>query len=302
MTGCLADGKAKTTLRWYQQRLQRLLRFFGDIPLKDITTADLRRFQVHLRENGRLFENHRYHATIQGSLSPATLASYVRAIKALYNWLERNEYITTDENVALRLKKPRIPKQAPKEASNQDVKRLLAAVSEGRKSDFLAKRDYAIVLFLVDTGCRNAGLVNLRLSDLFLDDRRALVTEKGSKSRFVFFSEATAAALREWVTVRPDNGSDRVFLSERGTLTATGVNQLLAKAKKRSGITGRVNPHSFRHRFAKNHLLKGGDLASLADMMGHYDVSVTKNSYSVFLTSELQRKHDQYSPLEDILD
>lgn len=47
--------------------------------------------------------------------------------------------------------------------------------------------------------------------------------------------------------------------------------------------------------------MDGGDLASLSRLMGHADVSVTSNSYSVFLTDELKRKHDQHSPLGGIV-
>jgi site-specific recombinase XerD len=58
--------------------------------------------------------------------------------------------------------------------------------------------------------------------------------------------------------------------------------------------------HAFRQGFAKRYLTNGAVPESLADLMGHTDVTVTKNSYSVFLTEELRRKHDRHVTLEPL--
>lgn len=73
------------------------------------------------------------------------------------------------------------------------------------------------------------------------------------------------------------------------------MNQLLTRLKKQAGLTGHANPHSFRHGFAKDYLMNGGDLASLADLMGHESVETTESFYAVFEQADLRRKHDQFS-------
>jgi integrase/recombinase XerD len=70
---------------------------------------------------------------------------------------------------------------------------------------------------------------------------------------------------------------------------------MLKRLKQRAGLAGRANPHSFRHGFAKEYLMEGGDLASLADLMGHESVETTKSFYAVFEQDDLRRKHDQFS-------
>jgi integrase/recombinase XerD len=84
-------------------------------------------------------------------------------------------------------------------------------------------------------------------------------------------------------------------------LKTSGVNQILKRLARRAGITGRFNPHSFRHAFAKQYLMDGGDLATLSDLLGHSDVQVTKSSYSVFITDELARKHAEHSPVAKLI-
>jgi len=260
--------------------------------LEKISADDLRGFVVSLREQNIKWQGHKWRKPVQGSLSPFTVQSYVRAVKRLFNWLEENERI--DQNPARKLKKPSLPKTTPKETSIEDIRKLLDAAKE-------SKRDYAIILFLVDTGCRVGGLVGLRVQDLNFEDGSALVTEKGRKSRYVFFRDVTRVALQEWLAERPQD-TDYVFVSQRGRMMTTyGVNQMLERLKVKAGINGRVNPHAFRHAFAKLYLMSGGDLGSLSDLMGHTDVKVTKQFYSVFLKEELKRKHAQHSALGAIL-
>jgi site-specific recombinase XerD len=79
-------------------------------------------------------------------------------------------------------------------------------------------------------------------------------------------------------------------------LTALGVSQILRRVGLRAGVTGAHNPHSFRHAFAREYLGNGGDLATLADLLGHADIGTT-SMYLIFAPNELQRKHDRFSPV-----
>ena len=73
-----------------------------------------------------------------------------------------------------------------------------------------------------------------------------------------------------------------------------------SRRAKRAGVIGPYGTHSFRHGFAKAYLLHGGDLGTLADIMGHSSVEVTKN-YGIFVLEELKEKHRQHSPMRGLL-
>ena len=75
---------------------------------------------------------------------------------------------------------------------------------------------------------------------------------------------------------------------------------MLKRLKRKSGVKGPVNPHSFRHGFAREYLTNGGNLASLADTLGHSDVRVTWASYAVFTFDELKAAHARYSPVAQL--
>ena len=83
-------------------------------------------------------------------------------------------------------------------------------------------------------------------------------------------------------------------------LRASGVHSMLNRLKKKAGVTGRVNPHSFRHAFAHEYLKSGGDVSVLSTLMGHSDANTTRDFYAVFKTDELTDPHLKYSPIDHL--
>jgi len=79
-------------------------------------------------------------------------------------------------------------------------------------------------------------------------------------------------------------------------MNPNSVIQMLRRLKRRAGIQGRVNPHAFRHAFAREYIMNGGDLASVSQLMGHTQIAVTKMFYAVFRAEELREKHREFSP------
>ncbi|MEO8606754.1 MAG: tyrosine-type recombinase/integrase [Chloroflexota bacterium] len=71
----------------------------------------------------------------------------------------------------------------------------------------------------------------------------------------------------------------------------------LRRIAHRAGVQDHFNPHSFRHLFAKEYILTGGDLATLSRLMGHRDVSTTVAHYTILTDSDLREKHELYSPV-----
>lgn len=292
----LADGRSERTAQDYRQKLGALLAFLGDREADTVTAGDLRRFLVELRTRSTRYVGTANRREIPGGLAVASIAGYVRAVKRLFAWLLEEEAIPA--NPARRIKSPRLARGEPKAYHAEDFPRLLAATAG---DDPLSRRDRALLLFLADTGCRVAGLSGLCMADLDMEGMTARVTEKGAKVRRVPFSKPTRAALAAWLAVRPTVGHDRVWasLGTRGApwLTEEGIRQVLRRLGTRAGVTGPVNPHAFRHGFAREYLLNGGDLATLADLLGHSDVQVTWQHYAIFRTAELAVKHERHSPI-----
>lgn len=271
-----AGEVSMSTRQWYRRRLIDLCSFAGPVDLDEVTPALLRAYRAQLVERG---------------MSPHSVHGYQRATRRLFSWLVDEGCI--DRNVARDVPLVKLPHQAPKALTDDDLDRLLARLPS---EDV---RDRAIILLLADTGCRVGGLCSLTLSALDLDNRCASVIEKGQRGRRVYYTEMTADTLALYLAVRPAGESDALFLSKSGTaLTTNGVRLMLERVGKRAGVKGRCNAHSFRHAFARSFLRNGGNLAALGRILGHTPGStVTARYYAVWDDRELQEYHDRYSPL-----
>ncbi len=282
------------TLRWYKDKLRPLEKYLGTTDVAAITIQDLRDCRAALMARTERWTDHPLRPSVPGRLSVHTINDHIRAWRRFFRWLWNEGYL--EENPAQRLNFLRTPDEPPKAASEEDIKRLLQAAKES------GPRDYALVCFLVDTGSRLGGVASLTLEHLDSERRRALVVEKSQrheKARRVYFSRITAAALAEWLAVRPKADCPHVFLNlqKKTPLTRSGIYQLLKRLARRAGVEGRSNPHSLRHAFARRVLQQGADLATLSQLMGHSTVAVTVRYYARWADDELGALHDRYSPL-----
>lgn len=291
----IADGKSLKTADTYRGHLRYLVDFIGDVEIETITIDHLRAYALDLRRRSQRWTDHPNHDPTEGGLSPFSVASYVNHMKRLFNWLCEEGLLA--DNPAARLKRANPPRHGPKGISEEDFKKLLRATAGQTLHDLRAR---ALILFLADTGARRGGVERLKIDDLDLVNMRAVVTEKGERSRFVFFSHATRDALKAWLDARPNKGPwVFVALGPKGEERMTGdaIRTMLERLGKRAGCTGPINPHSFRHGFARGFILNGGGLSELADILGHKALETTREFYAIFQIDELQRVHRRYSPV-----
>ena len=274
----LAEGVKRETITWYRVRFARFLAMYGHLKLEDVLIDDVRSYLAGLREEG---------------MSPHYFYAHARVVRRLFKWLYEERLI--DDGFWKRIKLPKLPPAEPKGVDMDDVRKLLSAC----ESTVAGRRDTAIILFLLDTACRVGGLCTLKMEDIDLDHGVAMVHEKGDKARKVLFGGRTRGAILDWIRVRPFEKNPFLFTSLRDSQEMNGnlVIQMLRRLAKRAGVQGRVNPHAFRHGFAREYLKKGGDLASVSDLLGHSQITVTKANYAVFLVEEHREKHEAYSPV-----
>lgn len=94
---CLAESKRPTTILSYMGKLRIFLCYLQmeDLPLDatELTTADLRAFLVHLKQNVKADENNPVKPARETGLSPRIIQGYARILKAFLSWLSREGYI-----------------------------------------------------------------------------------------------------------------------------------------------------------------------------------------------------------------
>jgi len=63
----------------------------------------------------------------------------------------------------------------------------------------------------------------------------------------------------------------------------------------------RCYPHTFRHTFAKNFLVNGGDLFTLQKILGHSSLAVVR-MYVELTPEDVRIQHRQYGPVDWLKD
>jgi integrase/recombinase XerC/integrase/recombinase XerD len=166
-------------------------------------------------------------------------------------------------------------------------------------------RDYAVVLFMLDTGARASEVCSLRVPDVDLTGRKVKVAGKGGKSRTLFLSLPVTQALTDYLRTRRDGP---LFLAERGkgvkagrSLTRYGLQKLIQSLGMAAGVVGvRCSPHTLRHTFAVEFIRGGGNSFALKELLGHSSLDMT-NRYVALALADLENQHRNYSPASRLL-
>jgi site-specific recombinase XerD len=151
--------------------------------------------------------------------------------------------------------------------NDDDLTALLKACSG---KEFNDRRDEALIRLLLDCGLRVSEACGLRLDQLDLDQGMALVKGKGSKVRPIYFGARTARALDRYVRMRSRHRwahLDALFLTQRGALSPDGARERVSVRARIAGID-HTWPHRFRHTFAHDFLMAGGQERDLKRLAG----------------------------------
>ena len=162
---------------------------------------------------------------------------------------------------------PKKDKKLPEVLTKDEVRNLIES------TDTLKSR--LIVSMLYSTGLRVSEIVNLKVSDVNLNDKSGWVRKgKGSKDRVFMLSESLCNDLKDYLSSR---GKDNKFVfSKEKALTTRNIQKIIQGTRKRAGISKKTTPHTLRHSFATHLLEQGVDIRIIQTMLGHSSLSTTQ--------------------------
>jgi integrase/recombinase XerD len=230
-------------------------------------------------------------------LTNTSTARYFSSLKGFFSYLIKNNYIK--KNPIEKISAPKLSKKLPSVLNVNEIDLIL---SKPDVSDTLGLRDKAILELFYACGTRVSELINLKISDLFLNDEVIRVFGKGSKERLIPIGSSAIKWMEEYLKkgrsslMKISKSGNIVFLNSRGTkLSRMGVWKIIDRYVKEAGIKKEVHPHTFRHSFA-THLLEGGaDLRAVQEMLGHADISTTQ-IYTHIDRDYIKQVHKQFHP------
>jgi len=202
-----------------------------------------------------------------------------------------------------RLKIPKVPRKVIATFTPEQLKKMISRLDLNKARTF---RDYTIILLLLDTGIRLSELANLRVEGVDFKQSYLLVSGKGSKERIVPIGTQVRRLLWRYIsTFRPDpyySENTNMFLIANGNpLKGGAIRLMISRLGVKAGISGvRCSAHTFRHTFAKEYLMQGGDVFSLQRILGHSSLEMVKVYVNLAL-SDVSRQHRKYSPVDNMV-
>jgi site-specific recombinase XerD len=295
---CQTEGKSPKTIEWYTAFLIRFRSFLesnhSPTSINSLNKTHIRAFIRYLQDEARTPKSRK-------PLSQSTVQGYVRTLKAFFSWLVREEYL--ELNPMSNIPVPKATSKVVNTFSQEHITRLFTLC---RNSNSLGCRNLAIILLLLDSGIRVSELVSIDIGDVDLAEGSIRIRRaKGNKERIVPIGSLVQKSLWKYIhNNRPQpltSKITRLFLSEGGLpLTRSGIQQILRRYGKKAGITGvRCSPHTFRHTFARNYLLNGGDIFSLQKILGHTSLASVRNYLNLF-AADVKSQHRRFSPVDNL--
>ncbi|GAA1428496.1 tyrosine recombinase XerC [Microlunatus lacustris] len=248
-----AEGLSPATLRLYGQSVTFFSRWLeGEgrtATLDELNRPAIREWLAGLNERQE----------------PGTVKTRYRGLHRFCGWLVDEQEL--DENPMRTLSPPALKAKPVPVITDDELAALLKACTGKEFSD---KRDEALVRMLLDCGVRVSELCGLTVDSVDLDQGMAIVRGKGSKVRPVYFSARTVRALDRYLRMRRSHRwahLDDLFLTQRGALSTDGARERIKLRGQQAGIAD-LHPHRFRHTFAHDFLMSGGQERDLKRLAG----------------------------------
>jgi integrase/recombinase XerD len=250
------------TIDAYRRDLAAFSRFAEGHGMTAVTELDRDLLRAYQRSLSRR------PAGARKALSPATRQRHLVSLRSLLRFAAREEWLPGDLGSTIDL--PRLPERLPKPLDEADRLTLTEALGGDSQVD---RRDRALILFLLSTGCRISEALGLDRQDWGHD--RVVVRGKGDRERSVLITENARHAVDEYLAARGDS-SPALFVglqpaSKAATdnrLTPQGARFICRRLAGRLGIPP-FHPHRLRHTLGTLLQDRIGDARLTAETLGH---------------------------------
>lgn len=280
---CRVKNLSEKTISTYNTVCGFFIRFVGeDYPVDEITEETIDDYILHLQD--------------MDSINDVTINSYLRNLRALLYYAMDCDYMPS-----FKIKLIKADKKIKETYTDEELTRLLEK-PDIKNCNFTEFKTWALENFLLATGMRISSAINVRIADVNFDEMTITIRKvKNRNQQIIPMSKQLATVVKEYLVYRGGNSEDYLFCNSYGEQSSVRTMQ---QAIQRYNIKRNVNKtsaHVFRHTFAKKFILAGGDSFRLQKMLGHSDLTVTKEYVAMF-GRDLQKDFDELCPLDVVTD
>ncbi len=231
-------------------------------------------------------------------LSAGTQSRVLSGIKAFFRYMMLEEIIKKDPTELLEA--PKMRRTLPSVLSIDEISQIFEAIDHSTPE---GQRNRAMLETMYSCGLRVSELINLAMSNLYLDVGFVRVVGKGNKERLVPIGSTAVTQIKLYrdhvrshlKSIKTGN-EDILFLNRRGgALSRVMVFLILQELTQKCGFKKNVHPHTLRHSFATHLVEAGADLRAVQEMMGHKSITTTE-IYTHLDRAYLRQTLEKYHP------
>ena len=280
---CKVRNLREATINHYKSSYKQMFKYFPpDMSINEFTIDSFNGYVLYLKEHLK---------------SDVSINAYLRDLITTLHYLMDNEYIPTFKVTSIKVDKP------PKDTYTDEDLKVLLRKPNINKCSFIEYESWAITCLLFSTGIRQHSLIELQIKDI--DFSNSLLNVRVTKTRkplLIPLSETMLIILKEFLMYRQyKKVDDWLFCNVYGKkLNKSTSYHMLYEYNHRRDITT-TGLHRYRHTFAKQWILSGGNVVTLSKLLGHSDLSITQN-YINLLVSDYQNQVNEIDLLNQFSD
>lgn len=271
LDNCRARNLREGTINHYKQSYTQFYKYFGkEMLVSEITEEVYQKYVVFLRE------------TLRNDVS---INAYLRDFVTTMHFLMNEGYLPT-----FRMQTIKVDRSGVETYSEEELVTLLKKPNI-KKCSFTEYQCWVMTNFLFSTAVRQRSLMHIKIKDLDFDNNVVHVTvTKNRKNLIVPFNKTLANILQEFLKYRQyKSNEDFLFCNVFGQqLKKSTCYHMLYEYNKKRGVET-TGIHRYRHTFAKQWILNGGNVVSLSKLLGHSSLQITQN-YINILVSDVSKE------------
>jgi len=259
------------TVEAYERDTRQFLHFLaehlGKAPcladFRTLAVADLRSFLAARRRSG---------------IGARSLGRGLAGLRSFFRFLSRQNLVEIPAAYAIR--SPRQPKLLPKPLGIADAGKIVDLKTQFEEEPWIAARNAAVLMLLYGCGLRISEALSLKGKDLATPAQMSLyVLGKGKRTRLVPLIRAVNDAVSIYREKCPYQLTPEgpLFRGARGGALQPAIIQRAVQGLRSAlGLPDTATPHALRHSFATHLLVRGGDLRTIQELLGHASLSTTQ--------------------------
>lgn len=278
---CKIKNLTPLSIKSYQEKMVHFFEYYGENkPVSSIDSNVFDDYILYLREHT--------------NANDITINSYLRALRAfLYYCMECN-YCKR-----FKIKLIKATKEIKETYTDEELLRLLERPDVNTCS-FSTYKTWVFENYLLGTGNRISTALGVKIEDIdFEGGMITLRRTKNRKQQIIPLSNTLGDVLREYLMIRGGNPDDYLFCNEYGGQACCRTYQNLVRRYNIRHSVNKTSCHAFRHTFAKHFIMAGGDIFRLQKILGHSDLTVTKEYIALF-GQDLQMDFEKFNPLDNL--